>query len=844
MKRTIYILLLSILLTSFSLKAQIVATLQQPPPFQFSIESLWKVTLNNPGDLVRVYLFAEVKRGDSVIVDATTSTFNLPGGTKLVNASDLSPIDVDEHGNTEVKNTLTRTGTLQSGVYTICISVISDSSGAQIGGNGCSNVFEIINATRMELLLPEDEEEVLLLLPNFTWLPPTPPPPGKTIFYQFQIVEILNLQSAEYAFLANPIYFHSNNINSILFQYPIAARPLVNGKRYAWKVVAYIDNKIFIESPVREFRYNGNNRDNEVTNKKIRENIKDEMSVLEIMNEFGSSGKMGVSKMRSDLQEELPLPKSLSVEVDYEHDKKAYVNSEIPKNFSSVNVDIEGSPFNVNLYYDTKQNELKQTINSLGLAFDPKALKEKVGQGSKNNKGNRSADNPLAKFFSFFDTFGLGDTYPEYTSSTVNGVKLIGANIAINPGLFYFAISGINNLDAIPNKTFSRKMLAGSIGIGGKDKSHFHINMMRAWDNSNSIDVTDPSIFITPMDNIILGTEGSFNLFNNQFSIKGEINGSILTRDKTAPELDRNSLPDAVKDIPDFIYDFIDPNTSTQYDLMYEVSSKYKSAKIGTDAEISFRSVGAGYVSLGAPNVRQDLQTLKFKISNPFLKKRVIASVYYKVDKNNLSNLNSTTSTSKGLGVNLKVNFQGYPYLLVDYRPNSVTNDAGVDSLYFKNNSNVLSVATGMNLMSKAFINSVNLVVSNISSSSQSAFNNYSNLNINLSNSLSFMKIPLTITGSAGYTKNKTILSYNSFLFDLSAAYSFTKKLVSSLGASYYTEEALSTKSSIYLNSSYTLNKFLSLNFNLIKDFYSEETFQYGNIDNLVIRAGISSTIK
>ncbi|MBK6539148.1 MAG: hypothetical protein IPG09_15750 [Ignavibacteria bacterium] len=101
---------------------------------------------------------------------------------------------------------------------------------------------------------------------------------------------------------------------------------------------------------------------------------------------------------------------------------------------------------------------------------------------------------------------------------------------------------------------------------------------------------------------------------------------------------------------------------------MFEVSSDFKSKDIGTNAEISFKSVGPGYVSLGAPNIRQDIQSIKFKVSQPFDNKKIMASVYYKLDKNNIAKLNPTTSTSTGLGFNLKINYKEFPFLIIDYR--------------------------------------------------------------------------------------------------------------------------------------------------------------------------------
>ncbi|MDZ4711916.1 MAG: hypothetical protein SGI89_06270 [bacterium] len=135
----------------------------------------------------------------------------------------------------------------------------------------------------------------------------------------------------------------------------------------------------------------------------------------------------------------------------------------------------------------------------------------------------------------------------------------------------------------------------------------------------------------------------------------------------------------------------------------------------------------------------------------------------------------------------------------------------------------------------------MNLVFSSISSKSNSGFNDYSIHSFNGSNNITFLKIPLTISGSAGYTRSNAADSHNSFLFDLSAGYEFIKNWNNTLGATYYHEKKTNTKSSVYFNSTYSLSRYLNINLNVMKDFYNELTFQYGNFDNLIIRVGVSS---
>jgi len=860
MKNLKHISILLILLSTEIIYSQVTVTLAQPPPYQFKSEDMWKVTLNNTGADVRVYLTGSVTEGSKQIVTARTSAFDLSAGIKKLNSQEMSPIDVKEYNN-NIEQTLNKTGTFESGTYTICISVLDAVSNVLLG-DFC-NDYEIINMTKMELLSPEDKDEVLYLLPEFSWLPPVPLPPGKNISYQFQVVEILNRQTPDYAFQANPVYFYSNNIKTTLFQYPIAGKPLLNGKNYAWRITTYIDNIQFFVSPVREFKYKGSNVDAAEVNKDIRKQLKKDLSDNSSDFDYEASGMFGPVKTRLGMFDEKPFKFGFSAKADYEYNDKLSLNSQMPRNFGSISIDpsvsIYGIPFNLDLYYDSMQEGFRQNINSVGFLFDPNILKTKIEEEISKKKEEleseikstveseiekrkneiekkvNSSISPLLKIFSYFDNLGLGVTYPNYTSYTVNGVKMTGADISFNPGIMYFAISGLNNQEAITGTTYSRKMLAGSLGVGGKEESHFHFNMMKAWDNENSIDANTITNFATPQENIVFGTDASYSFIQDQLSIKGEANGSMLTRDITSPDL-------VSEDLPNFVKNFLDPKISSQFDYMFTLSSNFKSKDADTDAEISYVFVGPGYVSLGAPNIRQDIQSIKFKVSQPFDNKKILATIYYKLDKNNLAQLNPTTSTSMGLGFNLKINYKNFPYVIIDYRPNSVSNDAPDGSpLYFKNNSNVFSFTMGINQNTKRYVNSMNLIFTSNSSSSNTGLNDYTIHSFNGSDNITFLKFPLTISGSAGYTENIAQNSVKSYLLDLSAGYYFIEDWSNTIGVTYYNEAKNNSKSSFYLNSSYSLSSYLNLNFNINKDIYREIIVQYGDYDNLTIRAGVTS---
>jgi hypothetical protein len=171
MKKLIIISIL-ILLPGLS-HAQFSITLQQPPPFRFNISSLWNVTLvNASGSSLNVYLHGEAsKTGEGKVMEATTSIFVLQTGVKMVNASEIQPIDVKESNQT-YKDIIRATGTVPAGDYEICVSLINADNGVVLGTD-CI-IHSVQNFSQVELISPMEGTTVAEIYPVFTWIPPTP----------------------------------------------------------------------------------------------------------------------------------------------------------------------------------------------------------------------------------------------------------------------------------------------------------------------------------------------------------------------------------------------------------------------------------------------------------------------------------------------------------------------------------------------------------------------------------------------------------------------------------------------------------------------------------------------
>jgi hypothetical protein len=872
-------------------QSNVTVQLRQPPPFQFKAEDLWKVTLTNPGNALNVYLFGTVSKGSQKMVDATTAVFNLPKGVKLVKANEIGPIDVNKYSE-EAENTLNHTGTFPSGVYNICVYVYAAGTNQPLG-SFCGD-YEIINLTKSELLSPLNEETVRDFIPNFNWLPPNPVPPGRRIAYEIKFTEILERQTAYYSMQANPIWFSQKNIATTLFSYPLAARPFSTNRRYAWMVNTYIDGTLLSSSEIWEFTYENVSQNVKTVNKDFYDKYKKDttrIKKLSYENENGNENKNGnlthieKSEYSSSMllassepvfniykrenAEKVSFEKSEdeswfkfsgSYNIDYSHTDLKPVGSELPTNIGSFKFDptisIYNIPFSLNLYFDTQQDKMKQNINSFAFLFKPsmltdyikeqkdkaiKKIRDKVENDVNKTKEEKEKEIANAKpnisgwlnFFSYFKTLGLGETYPVYSPYTLNGVKVTGVDVEFNPGIFYLAGSILKNLDAVPDNTFSRKLWAGRIGVGAKDESHFHFTFMKAWDDENSVNLLNSTS--APQENILVGTSGKLTLFQNRFEIEGEFVGSMLTRDKLAADL-------VLEDFPAFFNKLLTPKISSTFDFMYEIKSKIDIPESDSKLEFSYKSVGPGFTSLGAPNIRQDINAIKFNLSQSLFKKQVIAKVSFQRDKNNLSGWNSNSTTFLKMGFNLKFNFRNYPYLVLDFRPASMTNDAVADSMKIDNNASVITIMTGYTSSGSNLINSANLYFSNQMSKSSMGTNDYTISNIFLSDNLSLVKIPVNFSASIGYTRNKAFNATNSFTGDFSLGINFFEVWNNSIGFNYTEEEKFNNRKAIYFSSMTPITKYIDLNFYAEKSFYRESIIQYGNIDDFRVRTTLSKS--
>ena len=209
-----------------------------------------------------------------------------------------------------------------------------------------------------------------------------------------------------------------------------------------------------------------------------------------------------------------------------------------------------------------------------------------------------------------------------------------------------------------------------------------------------------------------------------------------------------------------------------------------------------------------------------------------------------MGSLNSRTETTDNYGFNLKFNFKDFPYIILDYRPNTVTNNEEIDSLLYNSRLSVFTFMMGLNDFSENFYNSSSLLISTINSNSSYETSDYRILNFVLSNNLTFSKIPLSFAGSFSYTFNDA--SSNSLIssVDLAGTYTFFNKMNNTLGFSFTNVRDVSHKIGYYFSSSVPLWELGEFYLRAEQNFYREKVFEYGNRNDFILTATISKSWK
>ncbi len=289
----------------------------------------------------------------------------------------------------------------------------------------------------------------------------------------------------------------------------------------------------------------------------------------------------------------------------------------------------------------------------------------------------------------------LFDAYPTFSPFSLNGLLVRGGAVDLHPGALRLkGTAGQTRKGVVPalgaSPSFSQNLYAAQLGVGRENGKFFgNLSYLFGKDNFNSRFVSKTEVapgdsveLFKPRENMVLSVSGGLNLFQNAFSFRGEIAGSGLARDSRSPKENREGVPS-----------FLGPRISSQYDLSYSASARY--SKNSARAGVSFRQVGASFVSFGVPYLLNDLRDLGLDLSQGFYNGRLFVDFRGSRSQDNLADLKAFTTTTSSFAPNIALNLVNLPYLHLGYSGFLQENDAQNDTVKFDARTNMYNLNTG-----------------------------------------------------------------------------------------------------------------------------------------------------
>jgi hypothetical protein len=208
-----------------------------------------------------------------------------------------------------------------------------------------------------------------------------------------------------------------------------------------------------------------------------------------------------------------------------------------------------------------------------------------------------------------------GDYSPFMSRFTASAVRVRGAGVELSPKGFRVMAAGGVAQDASDLSAFDaaprRVMYAGLIGYGDPARTYIELSALRAVDDSVGTD----SLAVAPQENVasMIGAGVSVG----RFRLKGEVGGSLFSRDTRASELDSIATPSAAEGI-------FTPRVSSRFDLAYSAEAR---VAIGTGSVgVQVEEVGPGFTTLGNPYLANDKREVRVLTAYRLMRGRLAGS--------------------------------------------------------------------------------------------------------------------------------------------------------------------------------------------------------------------------
>ncbi|MEW6005811.1 MAG: hypothetical protein AB1695_10915 [Stygiobacter sp.] len=234
-----------------------VKLIPSPPPNLLRSTDLWRIIATNQSVLAyKAFLINVVLKEKTTGLQVESKLRSVViSGSKSFSFNDFNTADLTYH-NTNLQEAYGKNMNAPDGNYTICVYVKNE-KGEVVASDCIDQTIITIKPEKVsiQLISPPDGSTLISNQPVlFTWILRSIKP-GTVFNYRMKVVEILGNQSSTEAITQNPAWFERSDITTTTLMYPVAARKLENGKKYAWQITAYVKNDEIGKSETWSFNY-------------------------------------------------------------------------------------------------------------------------------------------------------------------------------------------------------------------------------------------------------------------------------------------------------------------------------------------------------------------------------------------------------------------------------------------------------------------------------------------------------------------------------------------------------------------------------------------------------------
>lgn len=268
----------------------------------------------------------------------------------------------------------------------------------------------------------------------------------------------------------------------------------------------------------------------------------------------------------------------------------------------------------------------------------------------------------------------VGDFSGSYSPLTYNGIRARGASLEVERGALQLSMFGGRSQRAVDagavSGGYSRTVAGGRLGVGDPDGTSLALVMVTALDDPDSLDEPTDTLFldpqpdttfvedtlsigrdnrfaVTPQQNLVVSVLGSVALLDGRVKLEGELAGSGYTRDRRSDVIDNPEILDRIPGIAEALFT---PRTSSSADYAYTLEGQFAPIPALTST-LTFRNLGAGYVSLGTASLLADRREIQSRTALRL--GRVNASLDLGRQNDNLADQKAFTTTRDRLGASL-----------------------------------------------------------------------------------------------------------------------------------------------------------------------------------------------